>query len=139
MQRTEAERSTPQLDQWMVEAFRAATDEFNGKLKAPENLNLAQYDSINHVYAETTRIQAEQAKSGSRQALSRISPYLQCLTQYERIIDVFVQSNPELLCLIWVWKSHRLSFLLFLLSNIRRVRSNWFYMSVRNVRLFASV
>jgi hypothetical protein len=94
--------ASPDIDPWMVEAFKEAIDEFKSRVKASNQINLDNYRSINDVYEETVRIQAEQAKTGTLRASSRLTPYLKFLAQYESIIEVFVQVKPEILALIWV-------------------------------------
>ena len=89
-------------DPWMMETFTSATIDFNSRLTDDQKIDFSRFASIDAVYAETQRIQAEQAKSGKLRSLDRISPYIAWLRQYEPFIEQFVQVKPEIMALIWV-------------------------------------
>ena len=86
----------------IVQAFQIAKREALADLKNPEEYELSQYTSINHVYAATEQIQAEQARTGNMRHLSRIKPYLEGLSQYMGVMDVFSQVKADIASLIWV-------------------------------------
>jgi hypothetical protein len=91
-----------QLNAWVLEAFKVAEAEFNSQFKEGEKVDFSQYRSIQEVYDVTDDIQRTQSSSGTLRNLSRIKPYLDGLSQYAGVIEVFVQAKPDLLALIWV-------------------------------------
>jgi hypothetical protein len=84
------------------DAFEDAKEDFLKSLKDPDVYNFSKFTSINDVYDTTDKIQQEQSRSGTLQGLNRIRPYLDCLSQYTGVIEIFTQVKPDLLCLIWV-------------------------------------
>jgi nitrate/nitrite-specific signal transduction histidine kinase len=94
--------NTSQPDPWMLASFEAAEAEFHQSLKDADKLDFSQFTSIQDVYDATDNIQRQQTKKRTLQNLARIKPYLDCLKQYEGVIEVFVQVKPDLLALIWV-------------------------------------
>lgn len=94
--------ATSQPDQWMLDAFQAARTDFTRNIKNLDKFDLAQYTSAQQVYNAADAIQQKQGKTLKLRALARIKPYLDCLSQYQAVIEVFVQVQPEILALIWV-------------------------------------
>jgi hypothetical protein len=47
-------------------------------------------------------IQKEQAARKGLRNLNKIKPFLNFLSQYAQVLEVFVQVKPEILCFIWV-------------------------------------
>ncbi len=62
---------------------------------------ISQAATVEDVYKETKKLQAEQAKHGHLRHLSKIEPYLTRLNDYSKAIQVFVQAKPDILALIW--------------------------------------
>ena len=83
-------------------AFESVVHEFKKKVKNDEiYAKVSQATTIDQVYAETEKLQAEQAKNGHLRHLSKIEPYLTGLNDYAQAIGVFVQAKPDVLALIW--------------------------------------
>jgi hypothetical protein len=91
-----------QPDPWLLAAFEAAQAEFNSQFHVGERIDFSQYQSIEDVYDTTDAIQTRQSKSTMLRSLGRIKPYLECLKQFQGVIEVFVSAKPDLLALIWV-------------------------------------
>lgn len=62
---------------------------------------ISQSTTIDQVYAETDKLQAEQARNGHLRHLSKIEPCLTRLDDYAQAIGIFVQAKPDILALIW--------------------------------------
>ena len=80
--------------------FDTAKSDFVRDLKEP--YDFSSYSSINDIYQATDELQRKQSKTRTLRNLSRIKPYLDGLTQYSNIIELFCQVKPDVLCLIWV-------------------------------------
>ncbi len=91
-----------QPDRWMLEAFATSRAEFLRSFKNVDKFDLSQYTSAEQVYNAADAIQQKQGKTLKLRALARIKPYLDCLSQYQGVIEVFVQVQPEILALVWV-------------------------------------
>ncbi|KAK8078503.1 hypothetical protein PG996_004673 [Apiospora saccharicola] len=89
------------IDQWMVDAFREAVEDFKRRLAFPDQIDLDTPQSINDIYKETAKIQALQSQTKTLRASNRLKPYLEFLAQYESAIEVFIQVKPDILALIW--------------------------------------
>jgi len=87
------------------EAFESAKTDFLKSLKDPETYDFSKFTSINDVYDATEEIQEQQRKTGTLRDLNRIRPYLECLSQYVDVIEIFIQAKPDVLCLIWVGRT----------------------------------
>lgn len=57
--------------------------------------------TIDEVYDLTDRLQQEQVKKGHLRHLSKIQPFLNGLSSYAGVIEVFMQAKPDVLALIW--------------------------------------
>ena len=88
----------PQSSQPFADAFAVAW----GKLKPHEQEAFSKPVSITDVYAETTKIQKQQGKTGGMRNTNKIRKYVDGLRQYSDVINVFVQAKPEILSLVWV-------------------------------------
>ena len=97
-----AAKQKQQPDQWMLEAFATSRAEFSRSFKNADKYDLSQYTSAEHVYNTADAIQQKQGKALKLRALARIKPYLDCLSQYQGVIEVFVQVQPDILALVWV-------------------------------------
>jgi hypothetical protein len=83
-------------------AFDAAKREFQAQLKDPDLYDeILKTTTIDQVYDFTDRLQEEQAKNGHLRHLAKIEPYLEGLREYAKVIEVFAQVSPDILCLIW--------------------------------------
>ncbi|KAK3378716.1 NACHT domain protein [Lasiosphaeria ovina] len=83
-------------------AFETAVLKFKNDVNDAEIYDkISQATSVDHVYKETKKLQAEQAKHGHLRHLSKIDPYLTRLNDYSDAIGVFVQAKPDILALIW--------------------------------------
>ena len=84
-------------------AFENAIRDFKANLGDKELWKdiSSEMNSIEDVYNATDVLQKEQAGKGLLRDLARIQPYLECLRSYASVIEVFVQSKPDLLSLIW--------------------------------------
>ena len=56
---------------------------------------------MKQVYDAAQKLQEEQAETGRLRHLRKIEPYLQRLSQFQYVIDTFMQVKPEILALIW--------------------------------------
>lgn len=84
-----------------AQAFDEALARFKKGLTPKEMADFA-VTSIDDVHAEADRIQQEQAKRGSLRNMRRIQPYINGLSQFSKVIEVFIQAKPEIMSFIWV-------------------------------------
>ena len=86
----------------IIAAFENAVRDFKASLGDEKLLeDISKTKSIEDVYDATDALQKEQAAKGHLRHLAKIQPYLECLRSYASVIEVFVQSKPDLLSLIW--------------------------------------
>lgn len=85
----------------IIQAFDEALIRFKKDLTDKEKLDFA-VTSIEDVYAEAKKIQEKQAVRGSLRNMRRMQPYLNGLTQFATVIEVFVQAKPEIMAFVWV-------------------------------------
>jgi hypothetical protein len=84
------------------EAFAEAQQAFRRKLK-----NQQAYDEIlttttaAEIYQACTKLQEDTMRKGRLRYLGKIGSFLEKLSSYAAVIEVFVQVQPELLALIW--------------------------------------
>lgn len=82
-------------------AFENAIRDFKANLGDEALLkDISEMKSIEDVYDATDVLQKEQAGKGLLRDLAKIQPYLECLRSYASVIEVFVQSKPDLFSLI---------------------------------------
>ena len=83
-------------------AFENAIRDFKASL-GDEKLweEISKKKSIEDVYDATDVLQKEQAEKGFLRHLAKIQPYLEGLRSYASVIEVFIQSKPDVLSLIW--------------------------------------
>lgn len=74
---------------------------FKKRLSA-EHVELFQLATFDDLKDAITRIQKEQAARKSLRNLNKIKPFMNGLSQYAQVIEVFVQAKPEILAFIWV-------------------------------------
>jgi hypothetical protein len=83
-------------------AFENAIRDFKANLGNEKLLEeISKTQSIEDVYDATDALQKEQAGKGRLRHLAKIKPYLEGLRSYASVIEVFVQSKQDVLCLIW--------------------------------------
>ncbi|KAF8466383.1 hypothetical protein BDZ91DRAFT_725301 [Kalaharituber pfeilii] len=82
-------------------ALHTALINFKAKLSEEQHKDFAQFGSIDEVYRCAKEIQEQQKKKGLTRNLQRLKPYIEGLTQYAKVIDVFVQAKPEIMALVW--------------------------------------
>ena len=83
-------------------AFENAIRDFKASLGDEELCkDISKMKSIEDVYDATDVLQKEQAGKGLLRHLAKIQPYLEGLRSYASVIEVFVQSKPDILSLIW--------------------------------------
>ena len=84
-----------------VDAFTQALDRFRDGL-SPEDIAEFKYSKGEDVWNMVERVQKEQSLRGCMQNLARIKPFIDGLTRYAAVIEVFVQAKPEIMALVWV-------------------------------------
>lgn len=83
-------------------AFESAKSDFKTKVNDDKLFEeILQTRSIDEVYDATTKLQAEQEKTGHLRHLAKIGPYLERLGGYSKAVETFVQIKPDVLALIW--------------------------------------
>jgi hypothetical protein len=83
-------------------AFDTAKRDFQAQLKNPDLYDkILKTKTIGEVYDFTDKLQEEQAKNGHLRHLAKIEPYLEGLREYAKVIEIFAQVKPDILCLIW--------------------------------------
>ena len=87
-------------------AFEIAIKDFLDSLVDGNQYDLSHFQSIHDVYDETEKIQKEQGRRGALRNLQRIQPFLQRLSEYSGVVEVFVQVKPDVLALLWVCTSY---------------------------------
>jgi len=86
-----------------IDTFDQARVRVWEKLTPKERDKLAETDTIDDVWRVTQEVQEKQGKRGMLGNMSKIQSYLDGLQRYEKVIEVFVSSNPAILALIWVF------------------------------------
>jgi hypothetical protein len=90
-----------EVNEPIQQVFDAVIQEFRKGLKDDRLFDkILETKTIDDVYNATDKLQEEQAKTGHLRHLSKIEPYLENLTAYTSVIDVFIQSK-DVLALIW--------------------------------------
>ena len=86
----------------MQQAFESVIRRFKLDLGNDELYGeLLKTKSIDEVYNITDQLQAEQAKNEHLRHLSKIQPFLEGLSSYASVIEVFMQAKPDVIALIW--------------------------------------
>lgn len=87
-------------------AFERAANKLLGKFTDEEQKKyFGQPTSIGDIWDLVENLQAQQASRGALQNMARIEPFIKGMTQYAKVIEVFVQVKPEIMALIWVRES----------------------------------
>jgi hypothetical protein len=83
-------------------AFENAQLEFRRKLKAPGVYDeILKISKAEDVYEATAKLQETGLGKGRLRNLGKIGRFLERLSSYAAVIEVFVQVKPEVLALIW--------------------------------------
>ena len=85
----------------MVSRFSRILDSFKTHL-SQEDVDRFKVATFNDLKSAVRDIQTEQAGRKSLRNLNKIRPYLDGLEQYAAVIEVFVNSKPDILAFIWV-------------------------------------
>lgn len=86
----------------IVAAFEQAKSKFLVELQDDKLYQeILQTTTADQVYDATDAIQKEQGAKEHLRHLQKISPYLDCLSQYAAVIEVFAQVKPDIIALIW--------------------------------------
>ena len=85
----------------MVSKFSRILDSFKTHL-SKEDVDRFKVATFNDLKSAVKDIQTEQAGRKSLRNLNKIRPYLDGLGQYAAVIEVFVNSKPDILAFIWV-------------------------------------
>ena len=105
--------STTRPSSLVAVAFDTARKEFLRDVPDEDVAIFSKSTSIDDIYNATDEIQKKQAGTRTLQNLSKIQPYLECLTQYSGVLDTIVQVKPDVLAIIWVFiLSGRLEYLI---------------------------
>ena len=94
--------STTRPSSLVAVAFDTARKEFLRDVPDEDVAVFSKSTSIDDIYNATDEIQKKQAGTRTLQNLSKIQPYLECLTQYSGVLDTIVQVKPDVLAIIWV-------------------------------------
>lgn len=82
-------------------AFERALLSFRNKL-LHEEIQAFTGTTLEDIRKQASAIQDLQEKKGMLRNMRRIQPLINGLTQFSGVIEVFVQSKPEVLAFIWV-------------------------------------
>jgi hypothetical protein len=79
--------------------FKQVADSFAKRLK-PDEQAFFSFTTLHDVEIAVKDIQDQQRKSKTAQNLTRMQPFLQAMSQYEGIIEVFLNTSA-ILCFVW--------------------------------------
>ncbi|KAF5698369.1 NACHT domain-containing protein [Fusarium globosum] len=84
------------------QALEQALQAFRSKVENPNIYDeILTTGTIEEVYKLTNDIQSKLAPQGKLRHLAKIKPFLDRLSEYASVIEVFVQVKPDILALIW--------------------------------------
>lgn len=83
----------------LQDGFKHVLEDFKKRLKPEEETKFA-VTSFSDLQMAVKDLQERQRKTKTAQNLRRIEPFLQAMTQYQGIIEVFLNTS-SLLCFIW--------------------------------------
>jgi hypothetical protein len=81
------------------DGFKQVLDDFKKRLKPEEKAAFA-CTTLSDLKNEVTNLQEKQRKSKTAQNLRRIDPFLQAMSQYTQVIEVFLNTS-SMLCFVW--------------------------------------
>ncbi|KAF8246952.1 hypothetical protein K440DRAFT_644273 [Wilcoxina mikolae CBS 423.85] len=82
-------------------AIDRAMRKFWASLDSKEKADFGHVHTEAELMALIDTLEAEQASQGCIRNMTRIMPFVNGLSQYARVIEVFVQVKPDILSLIW--------------------------------------
>jgi hypothetical protein len=83
-------------------AFDNAVRDFQTNLGNDELIQeISKTSTIDQVYDATDALQKEQHSKKRMRYLAKIEPFIRGLREYTAVIEVFIQSKQDVLCLIW--------------------------------------
>lgn len=102
------QEASPPKDPTMLSKFSRVMESFKAQI-SQEDTDRFKVTTFNDLKSVVQDIQAEQARRKSLRNMTKIRPYLDGLNQYSAVIEVFVNSKPDILAFIWVsWlRMHR--------------------------------
>lgn len=105
----EYQESSPPEGYMMLSKFSKVLKSFKAQI-TQEDTDRFKITTFNDLKSVVNDIQAEQALRKSLRNMTKIRPYLDGLNQYAAVIEVFVNSKPDILAFIWVssLRMHRL-------------------------------
>jgi hypothetical protein len=87
----------------MTTAFDRAANRFLAKFTDEERKKyFGQPTSIDDIWDLLADLQAKQSSREGLKNMARIEPFINGMTQYSKVIEVFIQVKPDILALIWV-------------------------------------
>lgn len=92
---------SPPTHHTMLSKFSGVLNSFKMHL-SQEDMDHFKVATFDELKAAIKDIQTEQARRKSLQNMARIRKYLNGLEQYAGVIEVFVNSKPDILAFIWV-------------------------------------
>lgn len=81
------------------EGFKNAVADFQKRLKPGEEAQF-KFTTLNGLKLAAKDIQENQRKTKTARNLTRIQPFLQAMTEYSKVIEVFLNTS-SILCFIW--------------------------------------
>ena len=82
--------------------FRRVLDDFTKKAElTSEELQYFQLGSFNDVLTALSQVQKEQSKKKTLVYMKRIDPFLKSMSEYGKVIEVFVNTS-DILAFVWV-------------------------------------
>lgn len=86
----------------VLKAFEDAQRAFRKKLKNPRLYDhILTTTKVDDVYEATAKLQETTLGKGRLRNLGKIRPFLEQLSSYAEVIEVFIQVKPDVLALIW--------------------------------------
>lgn len=102
---TEYQEASPPKDPAMLSKFSKILKSFMAQI-SPDDMDRFKVTTFSDLKSVVRDIQAEQARRKSLRNMTKIRPYLDGLNQYAAVIEVFVNSKPDILAFIWVSSLH---------------------------------
>ncbi|KAI4132225.1 MAG: hypothetical protein LQ347_002654 [Umbilicaria vellea] len=96
----EYQESSPPEGYMMLSKFSKVLKSFKAQI-TQEDTDRFKITTFNDLKSVVNDIQAEQALRKSLRNMTKIRPYLDGLNQYAAVIEVFVNSKPDILAFIW--------------------------------------
>jgi len=83
-------------------AFERALGRFLGSLDVEEKKSFDRINTVDDVWTLIESLEEEQGARKSLRNMKRLEPFINALSQYAKVIEVFVQAKPEIGSLLWV-------------------------------------